>query len=101
VDKFLGRDWLVAMESIVCCATLSLSQEEGYAIVDDTSAKMEGRNRRKLGYDALVEVYCVLLLERRATLMSCVLSEQDLFMYHEIAVGSFPSIERLKTEFNS
>ena len=65
MDKFLGRDWLGGMESIVCCATLSLSQEEGYVIVDDTSAKMEGRNMMENGYDALVEVYCVLLLDRR------------------------------------
>ena len=49
----------------VCCTTLSSSQEEGYAIVDDTSAKMEGRDILENGYDALVEVYCALLLNGR------------------------------------
>ena len=65
MDEFLARDWPGGMESIVCCATLSLSQEEGYVVVDETSAKMEGRNMMVNGYDALVEGYCVLLLERR------------------------------------
>ena len=58
MDKFLGRDWLVGMESMVCCATLLLSQDEGYIMVDDTSAKMEGRYKLGDGYDALVEVSC-------------------------------------------
>lgn len=53
------------------------------------------------GYDALVEVYCVLLLERRDVGELHVLSEQDLSLYYEIAVGSFPGVGRLKTEFNS
>ena len=38
------------------------------------------------GYDALVEVYCVLLLERRDVGELHVLSEQDLALYYEIAV---------------
>ena len=87
MDKFLGRDWLGGMESIVCCATLSLSQEEGYVIVDDTSAKMEGRNMMVNGYDALVEIYCVLLLERRDFGELHVLAEQGLSLYYN---GIFP-----------
>ena len=65
MDKFLGRDWLVGMESMVCCATLLLSQDEGYDIVDDTSAKMEGRDILRKGYDALVEVCCSIGRARR------------------------------------
>jgi hypothetical protein len=65
VDKFLGRDWLIGMESMVCCATLLLSQDEGYFIVDDTSAKMEGRYTTGDGYDALVEVCCPIGRARR------------------------------------
>ena len=101
MDKFLGRDWLGGMESIVCCATLSLSQEEGYVIVDGTSAKMEGRNMMVNGYDALVEVYCVLLLERRDVSELHVLSEQAWFLCYKTTIGSSPDTRRWKYEFDS
>jgi len=80
VDKFLGKDWLVGMDS-VCRATLSLSQDEGYSNVEDTSAKMEGQNVLENGYDALVEVYCALLLDGHGIDEKHVPSEQASSMY--------------------
>ena len=53
------------------------------------------------GYDALVEVYCVLLLERRDVSELHVLSEQAWFLCYKTTIGSSPDTRRWKYEFDS
>lgn len=83
-DKGLA-DW---NEWHVCCATLSMSQEEGYVIVNCTSAKMEGRNILNNGYDVVVEVYHAqsswLRLDERGHGELNALSKQALFVYWSV-----------------
>jgi hypothetical protein len=80
-----------------------MGQEEGYIIVDDTSAKMEGRNILKSGYDVVVEVYRV--RSRVCCWTSAVsvslhaLSKQALFVFRKIFM-SFTSDVRLTLEFD-
>lgn len=59
-NSWEGIGWL---EWKVCLLCYFIIEPRGGVV--DTSAKMEGRNILENGYDALVEVYCALLLNRR------------------------------------
>ena len=64
----------------VCCATLSLSQDEGYGIVDDAGAKTEGRPMLENSYDASNEVFYNSLPEVRSVGESQVHCDHAIFV---------------------
>ena len=95
-NSWEGIGWL---EWKVCLLCYFIIEPRGGVV--DTSAKMEGRNILENGYDALVEVYCALLLNRRGVgdMEPHVLCEQILLVYHEVLVEHSTQQCTMNTQF--